>query len=94
VIDLILSHPQLGRLVAHPSVSYGATPLYMRGVLEEDTRPNLSKRAAELLAAAGADVSEGGQAVQLTVNDKKLSAPLRVRLRLSGGGAGGGGGEQ
>ncbi|KAI8464595.1 MAG: hypothetical protein J3K34DRAFT_380304 [Monoraphidium minutum] len=84
VIDLMLAHPSLGRLMAHPSVSYGAASLYMRGVMEEDTRPNLGRAAAALLAEAGADA--GGGPVQLTVNDKKLPAPLRVRLRLGGGG--------
>lgn len=85
VIDLMLSHPTLGRLMAHPSVSYGATPLYMRGVMEEETRPNLARPAAELLVAAGAAPECG--AVQLNVNDKKLNAPLRVRLRLRPGAA-------
>lgn len=83
VIDLMLAHPQLGRLLAHPSVSYGPTPLYMRGVLEEDTQPNLDRKLRDLLESC----MEGGEealqgALQLTVNDKKLNAPLRVRLRL------------
>jgi ubiquitin-activating enzyme E1 C len=79
----MMAHPSLGRLLAHPSVSFGATPLYMRGVMEEDTRPNLGRPVAGLLGGEGVD-----SAVVLTVNDKKLSAPLRVRLRLGGGGAG------
>jgi ubiquitin-activating enzyme E1 C len=83
----MLAHPTLGRLMAHPSVSHGATPLYMRGVLEEGTRANLGRPVAELLRGEGLEA-----AALLTVNDKKLSAPLRVRLRLGGGGDGGGGG--
>ncbi len=83
VIDLMLAHPSLGRLLAHPSVSHGPTPLYMRGVMEEDTRQNLTRPVRELLGGEGV-----GAAVQLTVNDKKLSAPLRVRLRLVVGGRG------
>lgn len=74
VIELMLAHPVLGKMLAHPSVSYGAQQLYARGIFEADTRPNLARPVGELL---------GGQAdVLLNVNDKKLSAPLRVRLRL------------
>jgi len=43
---------------------------------EAETRPNLGKAVAELLDGA----ADGP--VLLTVNDKKLNAPLRVRLRL------------
>ena len=32
-----------GQDLTTPSVSYGNTNLYMRGPLEEDTRPNLTK---------------------------------------------------
>lgn len=54
----------------------------MRGVLEESTRPNLSRRLRDLLPAL-ADVADGSSsgAVCVTVNDKKLPAPLRVRLK-------------
>lgn len=75
VIDLMLEHPVLGKMMAHPSVTYGAQQLYSRGVFEADTRPNLAKPIAELLG-------EAESTVLLTVNDKKLSGPLRVRLRL------------
>lgn len=71
----MLAHPQLGKMLAHPSVSYGSKQLYARGIYEEDSRPNLAKPVRELL--------EGDEpAALLTVNDKKLSASLRVRLRL------------
>lgn len=70
----MLKHPVLGKLMAHPSVSYGTKQLYMRGVFEADTKPNLNKSILQLL--------EGERTVLLTVNDKKLNAPLRVRLRL------------
>ncbi len=78
VIDAMLAHPQLKPLLAHPSVSHGSSNLYMRGVLEEATRHNLSKPIRELLD------SEAHTTALLTVNDKKLSAPLRVRLKLDG----------
>lgn len=64
----------LGKMMAHPSVTYGTKQLYSRGIFEADTRPNLEKPVSELL--------EGETTALLTVNDKKLSAPLRVRLRL------------
>jgi ubiquitin-activating enzyme E1 C len=70
----MLAHPQLGPMLAHPTVSYGTTNLYMRGVLEAETRPNLARPLSELL-------SQEDASPVLTVNDKKLSAPLRVRLR-------------
>jgi ubiquitin-activating enzyme E1 C len=72
----MLDHPVLGKMLAHPSISYEAKQLYARGVFEAETRPNLGKPVAELLDG----VADGP--VLLTVNDKKLSAPLRVRLRL------------
>jgi ubiquitin-activating enzyme E1 C len=59
-----------------PSVSYGPQPLYVRGVFEEETRPNLARRLSDLLA--GADLARG---VTLLVNDKRMPhGPLRVRL--------------
>ena len=48
--------------------------LYMRGVFEEETRPNLSKPISELMDGATSGVC--------VVNDKKLKAPLRVRVVL------------
>jgi ubiquitin-activating enzyme E1 C len=70
----MLQDPVLGKLMVHPSVTYGTTQLYSRGVFEADTKPNLQKPIAQLLG--------GETTALLTVNDKKLSAPLRVRLRL------------
>ena len=70
----MLQHSVLGKMMAHPSVTYGTKQLYSRGVFEAETRPNLEKPIAELL--------DGETTALLTVNDKKLSAPLRVRLRL------------
>jgi hypothetical protein len=43
VIDAMLLDPTLGPQISQPSVSYGSTALYMHGVLEEETRPNLTK---------------------------------------------------
>lgn len=73
-IDAMLGHPTLGAVLAAPSVSHGSTNLYVRGALEAHTAPNLGRRLAELLEGAG-------ERPVLTVNDKKLPAPLRVRLR-------------
>lgn len=78
----MLQHPDLGKMMAHPSVTYGTQQLYSRGVFEADTRPNLVKPIAELLGNGNGGDASSAAAVLLTVNDKKLSAPLRVRLRL------------
>ena len=45
VLQLLMDHPAVGKQLKSPSVSYGTTNLYMRGPLEKDTRPNLSKVA-------------------------------------------------
>lgn len=63
-----------------PSICMGATYLYAGGIFEEDTRPNLAKPMSQLVPAAD------GKPVCLTVNDKKLAAPLRVQLKWSGDG--------
>ncbi len=43
VIDQMISENIGDRTLKAPSVSYGSTNLYMRGPLEEMTRPNLQK---------------------------------------------------
>ncbi len=43
VIESLKADRTLGKNLKAPSVSYGTTNLYMRGVLEEETRGNLSK---------------------------------------------------
>ena len=43
VLQLLQSHPSVGKHLKAPSVSYGTENLYMRGPLEADTRPNLCK---------------------------------------------------
>ncbi len=43
VIDALKSDRTLGKNLEAPSVSYGSINLYMRGVLEEETKGNLSK---------------------------------------------------
>eukprot|EP00873_Tetraselmis_striata_P019120 jgi/Tetstr1/439384/TSEL_027819.t1 len=75
-IDAMLRDDQIGERVAAPSISYGEKNLYMRGAMEELTRENLSKPLSELV---------GRESCTLTVNDKKLPAPLRVRLRMTDG---------
>mmetsp|Transcript_8224 Transcript_8224/g.14098 ORF Transcript_8224/g.14098 Transcript_8224/m.14098 type:complete len:434 (-) Transcript_8224:151-1452(-) len=75
VIDAILVHPVLKKHLVHPSLSYGATNLYAHGIYEQETRPNLEKPISELVV-----LEEGKSYALLTVNDKKLHAPLRLRL--------------
>ena len=77
VIDAMLADPGLGKHLTNPSVSYGTANLYMRGALEEATRSNLDKPMVSL-------VDGNGDGVMLTVNDKALIAPLRVRLKMNG----------
>lgn len=80
--------------LALPSVSHGARPLYVRGVFEEETRPNLGRAMEELLQEGlegeGGEGGEGGAgerrtpptAATLLVNDKKMAGTLRVALTL------------
>lgn len=75
VLDALQAHDVLGKRLAHPSLSHGANNLYARGIFEEETRPNLARRIGDLVPD-----EPGG--VLLTVNDKKLHAPLRLLLRL------------
>jgi ubiquitin-activating enzyme E1 C len=68
--------------VALPSISTSnGTNLYMRGVLEEATRDNLTRKMSVLI---GEDQG-GGEKLEglIIVNDKKLKGPLRVRLTLT-----------
>jgi hypothetical protein len=53
----------------------------MRGVLEEATRDNLTRKMSVLI---GEDQG-GGEKLEglIIVNDKKLKGPLRVRLTLT-----------
>jgi NEDD8-activating enzyme E1 len=76
VLDAMLADSRLGTMLNAPSLSHGSKNLYVRGALEETTRPNLEKTTLELVG--GEDAMAKG--VVLTVNDKKLAAPLRVRL--------------
>lgn len=43
VIEAMVADENLSKHVSAPSLSYGTSNLYMRGVLEEQTRPNLEK---------------------------------------------------
>lgn len=76
-IDAIVSHKDLQKLLSYPSISHGMRNVYMRGALEASTKLNLVKTLDEIFV--------GMEDVVLTVNDKKLAAPLRVRLRLLDG---------
>lgn len=82
----MLTHESLGQHLSAPSVSYGSTNFYLRGALEEETRPNLEKTVKGLIEEV--DGSSGDGAV-LTVNDKKLVGPMRLRLKFNWGGDGG-----
>ena len=62
-----------------PSVSYGARQLYAHGIFEEETRPNLVCKLADLLREGGNDDVVGAL---LMVNDKRSLCPLRIRLSL------------
>lgn len=64
-------HPLLKSHLSAPSVSYGHKNLYMRGVLEEQTRGNLCKPLADLIDGSGS---------VLTINDKKMVSPLKVKI--------------
>ena len=48
VIETLKADSNLGNNLRAPSISYGASNLYMQGVLEEETRGNLSKVAFRL----------------------------------------------
>lgn len=43
----------IGARIENPSVSYGSTNLYMKGVLEAETRHNLDIPIGELVAPEG-----------------------------------------
>lgn len=76
LIQQMLSHPGLGSHLSAPSVSFGTSNLYVRGALEESTRGNLEKPIIELLG--------GRRRAMLTINDRQLPGPLRVRVQLDG----------
>ncbi|KAK3284824.1 NEDD8-activating enzyme E1 catalytic subunit [Cymbomonas tetramitiformis] len=66
---------QFPEKLATPSVSFQGCNLYMRGIFEEETRPNLAKRIIDLM--------EGATSGVLIVNDKKLHGPLRIQLSIN-----------
>ena len=52
MIDRIVGDAVLGRHLTAPSVSCGSANLYLRGALEEETRPNL-QRVSEAWGVGG-----------------------------------------
>ncbi|GAX80134.1 hypothetical protein CEUSTIGMA_g7572.t1 [Chlamydomonas eustigma] len=75
VLDKMMVDPVLSTLLKKPSVSYGSKNLYVaQGIFEADTRVNLQKTIGELVP---------DERPILTVNDKSLSAPMRVMLRFT-----------
>ncbi|CAI6009434.1 unnamed protein product [Closterium sp. NIES-65] len=88
IVQLLADSRFAARLQA-PSVSFYGSNLYLRApaVLEEATRPNLSKPLKELMDGVGCvNGEEGGEKKGvsaggvLNVNDKKLAGVLRVRV--------------
>lgn len=75
---LLLRFPD--RLAA-PSISHGVRPLYVRGVFEEETRPNLSRTIEDLLAEGGVDSAAGG--CTFLVNDRKMTGTLRIQFSIA-----------
>ena len=55
-IDALKADRRLGAALQSPSVSYGSTNLFMRGVLEEATSVNLSRPLSELVDGSGSIV--------------------------------------
>jgi len=74
VVDAIVKDEHLGKHVSAPSVSYGTNNLYMRGVLEEATRENLTRAICSLVDGSGSVI---------TLNDKLLVGPMRVKLKFT-----------
>jgi hypothetical protein len=74
-LRIIVEHERLRDHVSSPTVSYGNSNLYMRGALEHLTRENLPKRLVDLIDVAHSSL--------LTINDKKLSSPLKVKVNFS-----------
>lgn len=72
VLEAVAAHPLLSSRVTSPSISHGARNLYLRGALESSFRHNLPVPIRTLV---------GDAPVVLTVNDRRLSAPIKVRLR-------------
>lgn len=70
-IDQLVQHPLLKGHLSAPSVSYGHKNLYMRGVLEDQTQGNLCKPLVDLIDGSGSI---------LTINDKKMVSPLKVKI--------------
>lgn len=60
-------------MVVAPTLATGGTIIFARGIYEEDTRSNLGKKISEFVGPAGGP---------LTVNDKKLAAPMRAKVHL------------
>ncbi|MEW5308906.1 MAG: hypothetical protein WDW38_000826 [Sanguina aurantia] len=74
VIDKLMADPTLGAKLTEPSISYGSVNLYAHGIFHAETCLNLPKTISSLVSGDGA---------VLTLNDKRLHAPVHVRLRFS-----------
>jgi len=74
LIDMLMQDGRLEGKLKGPSVFFGPKPLFSRGPLEAVTAPNLAKTMEDLM---------GGTEGVLSLNDKRLKAPVRVRLTVS-----------
>lgn len=83
-MNVLVGDVHLKGRVEKPSLSYGSRNLYVRGALEEMTRPNLTKTMAELLYGGNGDGIEemDMSGAELFLNDPALVAPLKIKLIL------------
>ena len=76
-IDQLLTDPRFSPRLSSPSITANGSNLYLSAppVLEEATRPNLSRPMSELLPGDGSSTT-------VVVNDRKLTGVLRIRVLL------------
>lgn len=75
-LQLLVEDENLKHHISSPTVSYGHANIYMRGALEHLTVENLPKKLFDLIAA----VNPGVSSPVLTINDRKLCAPLKLKV--------------
>lgn len=78
-LQILTQHDRLKDHISAPSISYGHANLYMRGALEHMTRENLSKRLCDLMDCANPGINSS----ILTINDKQLSVPIKVKVNFN-----------
>lgn len=75
-LQVMLENDCLKNHLSAPTVSYGHTNLYMRGALEHMTRGNLCQKLFDLMRTSNPLMD----CTVLTINDKRLSVPLKVKV--------------